>query len=531
MSQFLYHVPSHNTEPIIQTAIINFHDRKVGVPDCLIPHDNLDQHFGIIKLRIRNEIPVTKEIHIDYDVDTSGSMSELCNDRKTKMQHIKFALENMLQIFHKKTDTNISVRIQSFNTEVSTNVETMEDIKSQNIDEILRKMNAMSPNGSTNIEKTLIKTSEYLNKYIKDNSSKRVAHILLTDGAITNGSSNKNYLKTLVSTDYPNIFLGYGLEHDASLLNSLSSVSKYNEYRFIDNLEKAGLIYGDIIHQLLYTAIEDVTLKAENCEIYDYATNTWTTDLHIGHLVSDQQKIYHVRSISPRDAQIAIYGRTIHQTREFEVLSHEIELQTHALPVIMETISCDLTNYLFRQKTQEFLFKTRAQLELDNQQKNDLFDKYSSVFQDEQKIETETEKKNNKETEDLKKRLTDFFKSMLEYVEANKLKDDEFFKMLCDDIYVAIKSFDMEHGLMYTAARQTSQGRQQTYTPRIQETQTTLKRGYTLGPKTNELLGPDLLSQYEPSQNDITPYTTIGQAKLMREVSYTQPLDDATDKP
>ena len=119
---------------------------------------------------------------------------------------------------------------------------------------------------------------------------------------------------------------------------------------------------------------------------------------------------------------------------------------------------------------------------------------------------------------------------MLEYIEANKLKDDEFFKMLCDDIYVAIKSFDMEHGLMYTAARQTSQGRQQTYTPRIQETTTTLKRGYTLGPKTKEL-DTYLLSQYEPSQNDITPYTTIGQAKLMREVSYTLPLDDATDKP
>ena len=529
MSQFtqsLYQVPSHNTEPIIKTAIINFHDRKVGVPDCLIPHDNLDQHFGIIKLNIRNEIPVTKEIHIDYDVDTSGSMSELCNDRKTKMQHIKFALENMLQIFHKKTDTNISVRIQSFNTEVSTNLNTVEDIKSQNIDEILRKMNTMSPTGCTNIEKTLIKTGEYLNKYIKDNSSKRVAHILLTDGAITNGSSNKNHLKTLVTSDYPNIFLGYGLQHDANLLNSLSSASKYNEYRFVDDLEKAGLIYGDIIHQLLYTAIEDVVLKAENCEIYDYATNTWTTDLHIGHLVSDQQKIYHIRSVSPRDSQIAIYGRTIHQTREFEVLSHEIELQIHALPVIIETISCDLTNYLFRQKTQEFLFKTRAQLELDNQEKNELFDKYAHVFQDEQ----EKGKGKDKETEHLKKQLTDFFKSMLEYIEANKLKENEFFKMLCDDIYVAIKSFDMEHGLMYTAARQTSQGRQQSYTPRIQETQTTLKRGYTLGPKTNELVA-DLLSQYEPSQNDITPYTTIGQAKLMREVSYTLPLDDATDKP
>jgi hypothetical protein len=280
-------------------------------------------------------------------------------------------------------------------------------------------------------------------------------------------------------------------------------------------------------------------LKAENCEIYNYATNTWTTSLHVGHLVSDQQKIYHIRSTSPKAALIAVYGRTIHETKQFQVLSHDIEFQTHALPVIVVTTPCDLTNYIFRQKTQEFLFKTREQLERQN--KDDPFDKYAHVFQDQSK----------KESDSLKKQLTDFFKSMLEYIESKKLKEDEFFKMLCDDIYIAIKSFDMKHGLMYAAARQTSQGRQQSYTPRfeaaIEEEEppsTTLKRGYTLGPvscsiktktkinQTNDDLdiGPDLLSKYELSQNDITPYSSIGQTKLMRDVSYTQPLEDTSDK-
>ena len=123
----LFQVPSRKTEPIIQTAIINFHDRKIGVPDCLIPHDNLDLHMGIIKLQIRNEIPITKEIHIDYAIDKSRSMLELCKDGKTKMQHIKFALQNMLQIFHQTRETNISVRIQSFDDHVYTVLETVED--------------------------------------------------------------------------------------------------------------------------------------------------------------------------------------------------------------------------------------------------------------------------------------------------------------------------------------------------------------------------------------------------------------------
>jgi hypothetical protein len=517
----LFQVPGRKTEPIIQTAIINFHDRTIGVPDCLIPHDNLDLHIGIIKLRIRNEIPITTEIHIDYAIDESGSMLDACKDGKSKMRHIKFALQNMLQIFHQKTETNISVRIQSFNDNVSTVVETIEDIKSKTeneLNEIIAKINDMTPEKSTNIEKTLIKTNTYLDQYIKEHPSKRVAHILLTDGAITSGSSNKPYLKGLVNKDYPNIFLGYGLQHDNLLLTSLSSAGKYNEYRFVDNLEKSGLVYGEVIHKLLYTAIEDVILKAENCEIYDYSTNTWTTTLDIGHLISDEEKIFQIRSLKPKEALIYVYGRTIHQTRQSEVLTNEIDLQITASPVILLGIPCDLTNYLFRQKTQELLFKTKELLESDNP-----FDQYKSVL-----VEP------TKKTDALKKELKDFFKSMLDYIEANKLKDNDFFKMLCDDMYIAIKSFDMENGLMFTAARHTSQGRQQSYTPRFEETDslletsTTLKRCHTLGPRvrpeTIETKVPEL--NYELSQNDLSPYSSIGQVKLMREVSYTQDLKE-----
>lgn len=542
--QSLYQVPSRNTEPIIQTAIINFHDRKIGVPDCLIPHDNLDLHMGIIKLRIRNEIPITKEIHIDYNIDKSASMSEPCKDGNSKMQHIKFALQNMLQIFHQKTEANISVRIQSFDDDVYTVLETIEDIKSKtedDLDAIIAKINKMSPDKRTNIEKTLNETNAYLSPYIRDNPLKRVAHILLTDGEITSGSKDNTYLKSLVNNDYPNIFLGYGLQHDNLLLSSLETAGKYNEYRFVDNLEKSGLVYGEVIHQLLYTAIEDVILKAENCEMYDYSTNKWTTTLDIGHLISDQEKIYQIRSVKPKESLIAVYGRTIHQTRQSEVLTDEIEFQTHASPVMVSIEQCDLTNYLFRQKTQELLFKTKEHLQniREYKDKDHQFKRYKSVFK-----ETDVLNESEKKTDVLKTQLKDFFKSMLDYIEANKLKDDEFFKMLCDDIYIAIKSFDMENGLMFAAARHTSQGRQQSYTPRFEETEAdavtanTLKRGYTLGltamPSQKPVLETkdikdDLELNYQLSQNDISPYSSIGQVKLMREVSHTQPIQDLKD--
>jgi hypothetical protein len=286
-----------------------------------------------------------------------------------------------------------------------------------------------------------------------------------------------------------------------------------------------------VIHQLLYTAIEDVTLKAKNCEIYDYSTNAWTTTLDIGHLISDQEKIFQIRSLKPKEALISVYGRTIHQTRQSEVLTDEIELQTQATPVILSTVPCDLTNYLFRQKTQELLFKTKEHLQ-NAEPEEDPFDQYQSVFKDPK----HKPKKSDVLTDVLKKQIKDFFKSMLDYIEANKLKDDNFFKMLCDDIYIAIMSFDMDNGLMFAAARHNSQGRQQSYTPRFEESDssvestTNLKRGYTLGgtvpPKQRPVLEHDLDYHYQLSQNDISPYSSIGQVKLMRDVSYTQELKE-----
>ena len=94
------------------------------------------------------------------------------------------------------------------------------------------------------------------------------------------------------------------------------------------------------------------------------------------------------------------------------------------------------------------------------------------------------------------------------------------------------------------AARHTSQGRQQSYTPRFEETEAdavtanTLKRGYTLGltamPSQKPVLETkdikdDLELNYQLSQNDISPYSSIGQVKLMREVSHTQPIQDLKD--
>ena len=259
MSQFIqtnsdhdntFRPPSRASEPIIKTAIINFHDTRVAVPDCLIQEES----FGILNISIRDEIPIKPEILFQCTVDCSGSMSDSCADGRSKMSHIIHTLENMIRIFHKKTDSKISIRIQSFDSKVYVNIDTVEDLgqkTQEEIEAIILKVKQITPQGSTNIEKALKATTTYLNQYIKNHPSTHVAHVLLTDGQITDGSTDKTYLKTLVSDVYPNIFMGYGLEHDNILLTSLASTGLHNEYRLVDNLEKAGLVYGEVIHQLL----------------------------------------------------------------------------------------------------------------------------------------------------------------------------------------------------------------------------------------------------------------------------------------
>jgi hypothetical protein len=49
-------------------------------------------------------------------------------------------------------------------------------------------------------------------------------------------------------------------------------------------------------------------------------------------------------------------------------------------------------------------------------------------------------------------------------MKANDLREDKFLINLCDDISIVYHSIGTQLGMMYTTARQTSQGRQHTYT-------------------------------------------------------------------
>jgi hypothetical protein len=109
---------------------------------------------------------------------------------------------------------------------------------------------------------------------------------------------------------------------------------------------------------------------------------------------------------------------------------------------------------MFRQRTQELLYESRKMSEK--------FKEPEFSFTPMKK--SEEEEKQRLEIKEMKTKLKEFHKLMMEYMKEHELETDPIMKMLCDDIYVANKTIGTRLGNMFTCARQTSQGRQQIYT-------------------------------------------------------------------
>ena len=539
---FPHILPCMRCQPIIDYTSIQYNSLNNLCPLNLFTDP--EWRFGTFNLHIRSEIPITnKHLHLFFSIDNSGSMTDICVDGKSKIQHIHFTLENMIRIFHENQNCNISIHVQSFNTNIETHIQDVSNIKNENLDFILNKIKQITPGSSTNIELALTSAFQQISEYKIHNPDHEVIHLFLTDGEITIGNKDKDYLKTIIPFNCTNIFIGYGLEHDSLLLSSFGNL-KNNDYRFIDALEKAGLIYGEIIHEILYKAIADVTLYSHGCEIYNFKTNTWSNELYIGNLVSEQKKTYHIRSKTIETGYISVHGKTIIQTKQFQILSEEIEEQTVCYPCLALLIT-NLNTFVFRQRTQELLYDAQ-QYSKKSKRKN--INKYNlsrnlsrnlyNFTDSEDTIDPNLEYKFEKNT--IKTKLIDFRTLMLQYIENNNLDTDPIMLMLCDDIYICIRTLGTSVGNMFTYARQTSQGRQQTYACSTINYNDINSSNHVLVPKLNrqtnnrELINDD--SNDDPnddpnddfgllSQNTLTPYYSSGVINLMREVSGDNTID------
>ena len=436
-----------------------------------------NNYFGVINLKIKKMEPSIQKRHFVFNVDCSGSMSDTCNDGRTKMHHANHTLINMITYFAEHPELMVSITVVAFDSSIY-NIITNEEVREDNLDKLIQDVKKIRPKDMTNIEKALVNSRDYIENYTSNNSDAYVSHIFMTDGDATQGETVPFKLKEYVTPLVSNIFIGFGIEHNVYLLKELASDIK-NNYYFVDALEKAGLVYGEILHSIIYRLLENTTISVVNGLIYDWKKNSWVDRIEIGDLISETNKTYHILSDKP--SEFASTFQTMHcvtkETFDFTIQNTIKKVGT------IEDGFVDLTQYKYRQRTQQLLFEVnehnfnKVNLGDDPLRFNRSYYNCQDIHDDTRHDTDEVHNTDTDNSKNLKEKMKNLLKEMQEFLENSDntmvaaTADSSFIKLLCDDLYICLKTFDTEHSAMFSCARQLSQGAQRAYsatcTPKV----------------------------------------------------------------
>jgi hypothetical protein len=507
------------TSSILSQNTICFETRNLDSEKIPVPIE--DAKFGILNLSAVTSNETNDELDILFTVDCSGSMSDMCSDLRTKMQHIIHTLKNMIIFFHERPHIKINITIHAFDT-IIYEVVTRTCISDENINDIILKVDKISPRGSTNIELALEESYRKIAELKRLYPDNTISHIFMTDGEATEGSKVITTLQSKIDSDVTNAFIGFGIEHDSVLLNGISSIDKSNYY-FIDKLENAGLVYGEILHSIIYKVLDNVEIIIENGFIYNFKKNEWTTSLKIGDIVSESNKIFNIISSNPDECKAFVKG----SLKDLIVMFPATKLDEESL---------DLSCHIYRQRTLQLLYEVndfcsrKREKEAENQNNN--------IFQIVHNEDIFVEEKKT-----LKSKLANLIEEIKKYMNDNSLNDDKILKNLCDDIYICYRTLGTKFGSMFCTARQTSQGTQRQYT--ASHTIDTTEHLFASSSRrqiARSVLDPILIRQSNPFNIDIdddihhevsdfgdAPYLTPQATQVMREISKVHNYDELSE--
>lgn len=465
-----------NSTTIFTKQSLVFDSTHINVEQVPVPIPRAQ--FGILNLAASSVPGSGTTLELVFSVDQSGSMSDACSDGRSKMQHIIHTLKNMIVYFRENPDIKVYITIDSFD-ELIYSIVKRSAITPDNVGELIAKVELIMPRGSTNIELALNHAETTVQQLRDEFPLHTVCHVFMTDGVANAGEHSANKLMRLVNRDITSAFIGFGVEHDGCLLSSLGS-GKNGAYYFIDKIENAGLVYGEILHGVVYKFVTNARISVENGFIYDFKNNEWVRVLEIEDVVSESNKSYHIASSNMTGCVVSFTGNRLGNTARIHyTITRQDDCQ-------------DLSKFVYRQRTLQHLFAVNSYLkgnDVDNQEgAHDLF-----------AFVTAHTKKADDEYVVLRNALRGFIDEMKQFMTDRQLMDDNFMRNLCDDIYICYRTFGTKYGTMYATSRQASQGNQRCYT--VNHT-------------------PDEVNQRLPRSGGFPP-----PPKLRRSVAATLPLD------
>uniref|UniRef100_A0A6C0E519 VWFA domain-containing protein n=1 Tax=viral metagenome TaxID=1070528 RepID=A0A6C0E519_9ZZZZ len=343
-----------------------------------------NESFGCLEIHVGETTINIDPVFFLFNIDESGSMSELCKDGKTKMDHIQFTMNQMLLYFAENPEATIYVHVNAFSDNVRTVIETTQ-VTTQNVNDIIERIKKIRPQNSTNLELALKTANQTMNDYLQtrssnNQSSPRMIHVLLTDGHPTMGDSSESSLASLVYDNFSNIFIAFGLDHNPSLMNKLGNAGKNTTNYLVSKLELIGHVYGEIVHNHLFKVLDNVVLDVVDGEgaIYDWYSNEWKTTLHVSPLTNESKRYYYIKSKNPNETTIKISGNPIDsyagtyfeeyvdklpdliETRIIESSDKTPNQTIEPKPTTEDIIvDVDLTKHIFRLCTQRLLYEAR----------------------------------------------------------------------------------------------------------------------------------------------------------------------------
>ena len=424
-----------------------------------------DVQFGIIDFIAPKTLVNKQNLHFIFTVDCSGSMSDRCRDNRTKMQHILHTLKNILYFLNENCseDSIIFVSVFAFDNKIHNIFENIK-VNIDTIDFMIHKVETIKPCDNTNIELALKNALSHVDSIKKNFPLFQIHHVFMTDGQPTTGIDNQNVLKQFVDIDIFNYFVGFGIDHNAELLCTLGNVSHLSNYYFIDTLENAGLVYGEILHNILYESLNNLKIIIQNGLIYNWETNTWNDELFLPSVSSESHKTFHIISQHANDCIIKISGNV-------NIQNNFVPFQLNLNKSLFIFDNPDIIKYQFRQRTMELLYEVRhfkddTETDISSNVRDNNFNGNSPTADDLANMFERRQNKFNIRNEKRKiflKKLKKFILEMKNFIKSNNFQDDRFMNNLCDDIYIAYKTFNTAYCNMYVATRQISQGSQRSY--------------------------------------------------------------------
>lgn len=403
-------------------------------------------------------------------IDCSGSMDESATrcqnsqhqqhqQRTTKMDFVHATLKNMVDtiISQQEEFSHVEfylalVQFHSSATCVLYPMRVTPDTK----DEILRVISCIRPQGGTNFEKCfrvishLISTeSQHISPSddIPEHCVQRM-HVFLTDGDNNEGNKSIPHLAGLLgesaAAQPTQIMIGYGTEHDSATLQSLCSHFPNSRQWFIDDIEKTGCIFGEILWSSVNAAFTKVSISTPHAEVYDFESMQWKNEICLGDFAYDSSRTYYIRTPWQHDDLACKFTYTSIKAPQDTSCDVVVSMNYTETPETPETKDAEVEKELWRLDTITTIDKSIQFFKMMRRM----------TFQDQADTKTR-----------LVAEITAFQEKFLKYATENNLIEDPYIIQLADDLFVCISGLAASYiGERYITARQASQIQQRAVT-------------------------------------------------------------------